>query len=54
MKSQVIIPKAPSTSGGRRPQRSRKMMAGRVSRTLMTYWIEAVSSGEAIWAPSMM
>ena len=54
MKSQVIMPKEPRMRDGRRPHLSRKRMAGRVRTTLITYWMEAVARGEAIWAPSMI
>ena len=54
IKSHVIMPKEPRIREGRRPHLSRKMMAGSVKTTLITYWIEAVAKGEAIWAPSMM
>lgn len=37
MKSQDIMPNAPRIREGRRPHLSRKMMAGRVKTTLMTY-----------------
>ncbi len=54
IKSHVIMPKDPRIREGRRPHLSRKKMAGSVNTTLITYWIEAVAKGEAIWAPSMM
>lgn len=54
MKSQVIMPKEPRIREGRRPHLSRKTMAGRVNTTLITYWMDAVASGEAICAPSIM
>lgn len=41
-------PRAPYIREGRRPQVSRKRMAGKVRTTLRMYWIDAVSSGSSI------
>lgn len=49
-KSQVIMPNDPSSIEGRRPHLSRYRIAGSVKATLITYWIDAVARGEAIWA----
>lgn len=54
MNKKTIMKNAPKIKAGRRPILSRYRIAGRVRRTLMTYWIDAVVSGEAIWAPSMI
>ena len=51
MNSQVIMPKEPASSAGRRPSLSMKIMAGIVITTLITYWIAAETSGSSTPAP---